>query len=106
MDEARGPRQGARGLSPDELALIIITGTSEENDAAQYRRNMNLLGQLAKHSKLKSVPVFFLGYKGDNYLQATCAQRGVAYLALPVRKSELVGGILVQQLVHGPSSPA
>ncbi|MBN2079245.1 MAG: adenylate/guanylate cyclase domain-containing protein, partial [Spirochaetes bacterium] len=83
----------AKILPPEDLALIICTGTSEENDAAQYRQNMGLLGQLAKHSKLKSVPVLFLGYKGDNYLLDACEGCGAAYLDLPVRKGALIGKI-------------
>ncbi len=83
----------AKTLPIDELALIICTGTSEENDAAQYRRNMSLLSQLAKHSKLKSVPVLFLGRRGCVELQHSCESNCVEYLDLPVRKSELMGRI-------------
>lgn len=83
----------AKILTAGELALIVLTGTSEENDAVQYRSKLSLLAQLEKHSKLKAVPVLFLGYMGDNYLSEACAGCGVAYLDLPVRKSVLIGRI-------------
>ncbi len=83
----------AKILPMAELALIIVTGTSEENDAALYQRNMGLIGQLAKNSRLESVPVLFLGLKGDNNLSSACADCGADYLDLPVRKSELMDRI-------------
>ena len=83
----------AKILPMEELALIIVTGTSEENDPDQFRRNISLLGQLAKHSKLKSVPVLFLGYKGCAELQQSCESNCAEYLELPVRKSEFTARI-------------
>ncbi len=80
----------AKTLPAEDLALIILTGTAETNDPAQYKKNMGLLGQLAKHSKLGSVPVLFLGYRGDNNLSEACEGCGAAYLDLPVRKSALI----------------
>ncbi len=80
----------AKSLPAEDLALIILTGTAETNDPAQYKKNMSLLGQLAKHSKLGSVPVLFLGYRGDASLSEACEGCGASYLALPVRKGALI----------------
>jgi hypothetical protein len=54
---------------------------------------MSLLEQLAKHSKLKAVPVLFLGYKGCAELKNSCEVLVTGYLDLPAKKSELIGRI-------------
>ncbi|MCU0847777.1 MAG: AAA family ATPase [Spirochaetes bacterium] len=86
-------------LPVKELALVMVTGTSEEKDPGQYRKNMSLLAQLAKHSKLKDMPVLFLGYRGCAELGSSCIESGAEYLDLPVKKSVLMEKI--RNLIDG-----
>ena len=83
----------SRIISPGDIALFIVTGTSEENDPALYRKTMQLLQQFKKHSKLATVPVFFLGFGGCAELRNSCEEFVTDYLDLPAKKSELVARI-------------
>ena len=77
-------------ISIDDLSILIVSGSSKDVDQTLFQKNIVLLQQLQRDSRLKKIPLLFLGYKGDSSLQDICETLGAVYLGIPVTKSRLI----------------